>query len=93
MVKANDRLDSDGERIAPVIASADRTYPRCRFRAPGTQTRHLARISTVDFRKLRALNSLRRVSTSAKAQFPSGAVGVRTYIAEHKENSTGETNE
>jgi len=39
------------------------------FRPTCTQTRHLARIFTVDFRKWQALNSWRWVSNSATTSF------------------------
>jgi len=64
------------------------------FRAPCTQTRHLARIFTVDFRKWQALNSWRWVSNSATTSFfATQWVRSQHVLAETRENSTGDTYE
>src|SRR5204863_9245878 len=66
--------------LLPIYGGASlNTAPILPLLALWTQTRHPARIFTVDIREMLALNSLRRVSISTKALFPCGARGCASF--------------
>ena len=67
-----------------LCASVVKSAKIARFQLPRTQTRHLARIFTVDFPKMRELNSWRRVSDISETVPRAQWVRSQDHLAENK---------